>query len=85
MHCTWMGGVPRVGIAGSSSSLMRATMRIISRAVRLVWRSSDAKSMESNGTPGAPWQYAQVTPSPLATSKRMILTTESRESPMGGP
>ncbi len=53
-------------------------MRIISRAVRFVGRSSEAKSMESNGTLGAPWQYEQVTPRPLATTKRMSFTTESR-------
>src|SRR5215203_5056017 len=37
--------------------------------------------MESNGTPGAPWQKLHDTPSPLATSNRMIVTTESRERP----
>jgi hypothetical protein len=78
MHCTSIAGVPRFGIAGSSSPLIRATIRNISRAVRFVGRSSEAKSMESNGTLGAPWQYEQLTPSPLATTNRMNFTTESR-------
>jgi hypothetical protein len=46
----------------------RATIRNISRAVRFVGRSSDAKSIESNGTFGAPWQNEHVTPRPLATT-----------------